>query len=84
MCDVHSPACFLVNRQLPNIDAWYPAFDVTHGEKLYLLPDSACASGRLRCPAAADTKPRQCRAFQKGFTTASTTIATRNSAGTSL
>ena len=39
MSDVHSPSRFRVNGPLPNIDAWYPAFDVTPGEKLYLAPE---------------------------------------------
>ena len=39
MSDVHSPSRFRVNGPLPNIDAWYQAFDVTPGEKLYLAPD---------------------------------------------
>jgi predicted metalloendopeptidase len=39
MSDVHSPSRFRVNGPLPNIDAWYQAFDVTAGEKLYLVPE---------------------------------------------
>jgi len=39
MSDVHSPAYFRVNGPLPNIDAWYSAFDVRPGDKLYLKPE---------------------------------------------
>jgi len=39
MSDVHSPDTFRVNGQLPNLDAWYVAFDVKPGDKLYLPPD---------------------------------------------
>jgi putative endopeptidase len=39
MSDVHSPAKFRVNGQLPNIDAWYIAFGVKPGDKLYMPPD---------------------------------------------
>jgi len=39
MSDVHSPAIFRVNGQLPNLDAWYSAFDVKPGDKLYVPPD---------------------------------------------
>jgi predicted metalloendopeptidase len=39
MSDVHSPAYYRVNGQLPNLDAWYAAFDVKPGDKLYLPPD---------------------------------------------
>jgi len=39
MSDVHSPAQFRVNGPLPNIDAWYAAFDVTPGDKLYIKPE---------------------------------------------
>ncbi|HUL19442.1 MAG TPA: M13 family metallopeptidase [Steroidobacteraceae bacterium] len=39
MSDVHSPSRFRVNGPLPNIDAWYQAFDVTPGQKLYLAPE---------------------------------------------
>jgi len=38
MSDVHSPAQFRVNGPLPNIDAWYTAFSVQPGDKLYLKP----------------------------------------------
>jgi predicted metalloendopeptidase len=38
MSDVHSPANFRVNGPLPNIDAWYQAFNVQPGDKLYIKP----------------------------------------------
>lgn len=38
MSDEHSPAYFRVNGPLPNIDAWYAAFDVQPGDKLYIKP----------------------------------------------
>ena len=34
----HSPAKFRVNGVVRNVDAWYPAFNVQPGEKLYLPP----------------------------------------------
>ncbi|HEX5395667.1 MAG TPA: M13 family metallopeptidase [Candidatus Limnocylindria bacterium] len=36
--DVHAPPPFRV-RTVRNLDAWYPAFDVVPGQKLYLPPD---------------------------------------------
>jgi putative endopeptidase len=36
--DPHSPADFRINGVVRNIDAWYAAFDVRAGEKLYLPP----------------------------------------------
>ena len=39
MSDVHSPSQFRVNGPLPNIDAWYSAFDVQPGDKLYIKPE---------------------------------------------
>jgi putative endopeptidase len=36
--DVHSPAEFRVNGVVRNLDAWYVAFDVKPGDKLYLAP----------------------------------------------
>ena len=39
MTDPHSPAEHRVNGPLPNIDAWYDAFDVKPGDKLYKSPD---------------------------------------------
>ena len=35
----HSPPRFRVNGVVRNIDAWYGAFDVQPGDKLYLAPD---------------------------------------------
>jgi putative endopeptidase len=37
--DPHSPRQFRVNGVVRNIDAWYEAFDVRPGDKLYLKPD---------------------------------------------
>jgi putative endopeptidase len=39
LSDVHSPSQFRVNGPLPNIDAWYAAFAVQPGEKLYMKPE---------------------------------------------
>ena len=39
LSDPHSPAIFRVNGPLPNIDAWYTAFGVKPGDKLYLKPE---------------------------------------------
>jgi putative endopeptidase len=39
LSDVHSPDRFRVNGPLPNIDAWYEAFNVQPGDKLYLKPE---------------------------------------------
>jgi putative endopeptidase len=39
MSDVHSPPYFRVNGPLPNIDAWYTAFDVHPGDRLYIKPE---------------------------------------------
>ena len=36
MSDVHSPPYFRVNGPLPNIEAWYAAFGVRPGDKLYM------------------------------------------------
>ena len=38
MADVHSPDGFRVDGTLPNIDAWYEAFDVKPGDKMYRAP----------------------------------------------
>jgi endothelin-converting enzyme/putative endopeptidase len=35
----HSPAAFRVNGVVRNIDAWYKAFNVQPGDKLYLAPE---------------------------------------------
>jgi predicted metalloendopeptidase len=43
MSDVHSPDYFRVNGELPNMDAWYAAFDVRPGEKLYIRPEDRVA-----------------------------------------
>ena len=37
--DVHSPNQQRVNAALPHIDAWYTAFGVKPGDKLYLASD---------------------------------------------
>ena len=37
--DVHSPARFRVDGPVRNIDAWYDAFGVKPGDKLYLAPE---------------------------------------------
>jgi predicted metalloendopeptidase len=39
MSDPHSPALFRVNGPLPNMDAWYTAFGVKPGDKLYIKPE---------------------------------------------
>jgi putative endopeptidase len=36
--DVHAPAMWRI-QTVRNLDAWYPAFDVQPGQKLYLAPD---------------------------------------------
>ena len=43
MSDVHSPAYFRVNGTVRNMDAWYAAFNVQPGDKLYLPPDQRVA-----------------------------------------
>lgn len=37
--DEHSPGKYRVNGVVRNVDAWYKAFDVQPGDKLYLPPD---------------------------------------------
>ncbi|HEX9898499.1 MAG TPA: M13-type metalloendopeptidase, partial [Candidatus Methylomirabilis sp.] len=37
--DPHSPVEYRVNGSLPNIDAWYEAFGVKPGDKMYLPPE---------------------------------------------
>ena len=37
--DPHSPAVARVNEVVRNVDAWYTAFDVKPGQKLYLAPE---------------------------------------------
>jgi putative endopeptidase len=36
--DPHSPAMYRINGPLRNLDAWYGAYDVKEGDKLYLPP----------------------------------------------
>jgi predicted metalloendopeptidase len=36
--DPHSPAEFRVNGVVRNLDAWYAAFEVRPGDRLYLAP----------------------------------------------
>jgi predicted metalloendopeptidase len=36
--DPHSPEAFRVNGVVRNVDAWYDAFHVEPGDKLYLKP----------------------------------------------
>ena len=37
--NVHSPAEYRVNGVVRNVDAWYAAFNVKPGDKLYLPPE---------------------------------------------
>ncbi|MBQ0056572.1 MAG: M13 family metallopeptidase [Bacteroidales bacterium] len=37
--DVHAQSFHRINGALPHIDAWYEAFDVQPGDKLYLAPE---------------------------------------------
>jgi len=39
LTDPHSPAYYRVNGVVRNVDAWYTAFDVKPGDKLYLPPE---------------------------------------------
>jgi endothelin-converting enzyme/putative endopeptidase len=39
LTDPHSPAKYRVNGIVRNVDAWYTAFDVKPGDKLYLPPE---------------------------------------------
>ena len=39
LSDPHSPPYFRVNGTVRNVDAWYTAFNVQPGDKLYLAPD---------------------------------------------
>ncbi|WP_458388010.1 M13 family metallopeptidase [Sphingomonas sp. F9_3S_D5_B_2] len=39
LADPHSPAAFRVNGVVRNVDAWYKAFNVQPGDKLYLAPE---------------------------------------------
>ncbi len=38
LTDPHSPAMFRVNGVVRNVDAWYKAFNIKPGDKLYLAP----------------------------------------------
>ena len=38
--DPHSPAEFRVNGTVQNVDAWYQAFNVKPGNKLFVAPES--------------------------------------------
>lgn len=39
MSDVHSPDYFRVNGPLPNIDAWYTAFDIKPDDRMFIKPE---------------------------------------------
>jgi putative endopeptidase len=39
LSDVHSPAYFRVNGPVRNVEAWYKAFNVQPGDKLYIKPE---------------------------------------------
>lgn len=39
LTDPHSPPPFRVDGTIRNVDAWYPAFSISDGEKYYLAPD---------------------------------------------
>jgi endothelin-converting enzyme/putative endopeptidase len=39
LTNAHSPAFFRVNGVVRNVDAWYTAFNVKPGDKLYLAPE---------------------------------------------
>jgi putative endopeptidase len=39
LADPHSPEKFRVNGVVRNVDAWYAAFDIQPGDKLYLPPE---------------------------------------------
>jgi predicted metalloendopeptidase len=39
MSNPHSPAVFRVNGVVPNMDAWYSAFDVKPEDKMYIPPE---------------------------------------------
>jgi putative endopeptidase len=39
LTDPHSPARYRVNGVVRNVDAWYKAFNVQPGDKLYVAPD---------------------------------------------
>jgi putative endopeptidase len=37
--DPHSPEKARIDGVVPNVDAWYKAFDVQPGEKMYRAPE---------------------------------------------
>ena len=39
LTDPHSPPYYRVNGIVRNVDAWYTAFNVKPGDKLYLAPE---------------------------------------------
>jgi len=39
LTDPHSPGMYRCNGPLTNIDAWYAAFDIKEGDKMYKAPD---------------------------------------------
>ena len=39
LTDPHSPARYRVNGAVRNLDAWYKAFNVQPGDRLYLPPE---------------------------------------------
>lgn len=39
LTDPHSPGLYRVNGSVPNIDAWYNAFEIKSGDKLYKSPE---------------------------------------------
>ena len=39
LTDPHSPPEFRVNGVVRNVDAWYRAFNIQPGDKLYLAPE---------------------------------------------
>ena len=41
LTDPHSPPYYRVNGIVPNVDAWYTAFNVKPGDKLYLAARTA-------------------------------------------
>ena len=41
LTNAHSPAKYRVNGIVRNVDAWYKAFNVQPGDKLYLAPGAA-------------------------------------------
>ncbi|HNA02199.1 MAG TPA: M13-type metalloendopeptidase [Ferruginibacter sp.] len=39
LTDTHSPGVYRANGPLTNIDAFYKAFDLKEGDKMYKAPD---------------------------------------------